>query len=334
MLYMQDKIDLVITWVDGSDQTWLKERKKYETTDLDSNSVGEQRFRDWGILKYWFRSIEKNAPFVKNIYFVTYGHVPQWLNQKHPQIRIIKHSDYMPKEYLPTYNSVAIELNFHRIPGIGKQFVYFNDDMFLLQPTTMADYFAKDGKIKYNLIESAMTTTGELDPVYRDMLLNTIEIVNKSHKKRRFKNLSFRDPIVLYNNLKAIAFKKYIGYAPHHFSRIYDRKIMEDLWESHRAILDKTSQSKFRTKDIITPDLIELTQAALGMTRTYYSRKREKFLGVNKDSLNHVIKTIKTQSVKEVCLNDACTNEDFDYCREEVAAAFEEIFPEKSKYEL
>ena len=48
---MQDKIDLVITWVDGSDQTWLKERKKYETTDLDSNSVGEQRFRDWGIFK-------------------------------------------------------------------------------------------------------------------------------------------------------------------------------------------------------------------------------------------------------------------------------------------
>ena len=70
---MQDKIDLVITWVDGSDQTWLKERKKYETTDLDSNSVGEQRFRDWGHLKYWFRRIETNAPCVKHIYVVTYA---------------------------------------------------------------------------------------------------------------------------------------------------------------------------------------------------------------------------------------------------------------------
>lgn len=331
---MQGKMDIVVTWVDGGDKEWLKERKKYETADLSVNSVGEQRFRDWGILKYWFRSIEKNAPFAKNVYFVTCGHVPKWLNVKHPQIRVIKHSDYMPAEYLPTYNSVAIELNFHRIPGIGKRFIYFNDDVFLLQPAMLDDYFSKDGRIKYNFTESAMATTGDLDPVYRDMLINTIEVINKNYKKRRFKNLTLRDPVVLYNNLKAIAFKKYLGYAPHHFSCVFDREVMSQLWQNEFDILDRTSKSKFRTKEDVTPDLIELTQASLGMTRTYSAKKREKYLEITPSSIEHIVKTIRNQSVKEVCLNDACTSEQFDECRASLIAAFEDIFPDKSKYEL
>ncbi len=331
---MQDKMDIVVTWVDGNDKTWLKERQKYETNNLSEDSVGAKRFRDWDILKYWFRSIEKNAPFAKNIYFVTYGHVPKWLNTKHPQIRIVKHADFMPKEYLPTYNSVAIELNFHRIPGIGKKFIYFNDDMFLLPPTTLEDYFTKDGRIKYNFPESAMTSTGELDPIYRDMLINTIEIVNDNYKKRRFKNLTWRDPIVLYNNLKAIAFKKYLGYKPHHFSRVYDREIMRQLWDKNFDVFDQTSKSKFRTKEIITPDIIELTQASLGMTRAYYAKKREKYVEISPDSIKRITDVIDKSSVKEICLNDTCADDDFTACREALIAAFEQKYPEKSKFEL
>ena len=73
---MHKKMDIVITWVDGSDEAWLAERKKYETKGLSIDAVGDRRFRDWGFLKYWFRGIEQNAPFAKNIYFVTYGHIP------------------------------------------------------------------------------------------------------------------------------------------------------------------------------------------------------------------------------------------------------------------
>lgn len=331
---MQGKIDIVVTWVDGSDEAWLKERKKYETANLSVDSVGKQRFRDWGIMKYWFRSIEKNAPFAKKIYFVTYGHVPKWLNTKHPQIRITKHSDYMPKEYLPTYNTNAIELNFHRIPGIGERFINFNDDMFLLQPSTLEDYFTKDGRIKYSFTESAMALNGELDPVYRDMLINTIEVINRHYKKRRFKNLTWRDPIVLYNNLKAIAFKKYLGYQPHHFSRVYNREVMEQLWQDEFDILDRTSKSKFRSKEDVTADLIELTQASLGMTCAYNARKREKYLEISPSTINQISNIICNQSVKEICINDTRASEQFETCRARLIEAFEQRFPEKSKFEL
>ena len=330
---MHKKMDIVITWVDGSDEAWLAERKKYETKDLPIDAVGDRRFRDWGFLKYWFRGIEQNAPFAKNIYFVTYGHIPDWLNTNHHQIRIVKHSDFIPKEYLPTYNSVAIELNFHRIPGIGKRFIYFNDDMFLLKPATLEDYIAKDGRIKYNFIESAMTSTGTLDPTYRDILINTIEVINRQYKKRRFKNLTLRDPFVLRNNLKAIAFKKYIGYQPHHFSSVYDREVMNQLWAEHGDILDATARSKFRNKEIIAPDIIELTQASLGMTRPYYARKRERYLEINKQTINDIKKIITNPTVKEVCLNDAGADDDFTECRQAIIEAFEGLFPKKSKFE-
>ena len=45
-------MDIVITWVDGSDEAWLAERKKYETKGLSIDAVGDRRFRDWGFLKY------------------------------------------------------------------------------------------------------------------------------------------------------------------------------------------------------------------------------------------------------------------------------------------
>lgn len=66
------KIDFVIPWVDGSDINWLKEKEKYwvsegNTPFLDGNESA--RFRDWDILRYWFRAVEKFTPWVNQIFF-------------------------------------------------------------------------------------------------------------------------------------------------------------------------------------------------------------------------------------------------------------------------
>ena len=48
-------IDLVVLWVDGNDPVWQAEKAKYQGRTLDeSNSVN--RFRDWGLMPYWWRS--------------------------------------------------------------------------------------------------------------------------------------------------------------------------------------------------------------------------------------------------------------------------------------
>ena len=133
-------IDVVILWVDGSDPAWLEEKSKYAPPAAgDSNSVN--RYRDWGLLPYWFRAIEKYAPWVRKVHFVTWGHVPAFLDLNGPRLNVVRHTDFIPAEYLPTFSSHTIEMNIHRIPGLAEHFIYFNDDMFLLRPMEPEQFF-------------------------------------------------------------------------------------------------------------------------------------------------------------------------------------------------
>lgn len=95
------------------------------------------------ILQYWFRGVEKFAPWVNRIYFVTWGHIPSWLNLSHPKLKVVRHEEFIPTDYLPTFSSHPIELNLHRIKGLSERFVYFNDDTFLIRPVLQEDFFQK-----------------------------------------------------------------------------------------------------------------------------------------------------------------------------------------------
>lgn len=139
-------IDFVITWVDGSDPDWLEIRSPYlrdlkETNNLDYWNLSEARYRDWGLLRYWFRTVEKYTPWVRKIFFVTFNQIPNWLNLNNPKLEIVNHNDFIPERYLPTFNSHCIELNLHRIKGLSDRFVYFNDDMFIKAPLNEEFFF-------------------------------------------------------------------------------------------------------------------------------------------------------------------------------------------------
>ena len=125
-----EPIDFVIIWVDGNDKEWRAEKDKYDDKPI-STSNSEVRFRDWDNLQYWFRGVEKYAPWVRKIHFITWGHLPTWLNTEHPKLHIVRHEDYIPNEYLPVFNSNVLEIYMHKIEGLSEEFVYFNDDIFL-----------------------------------------------------------------------------------------------------------------------------------------------------------------------------------------------------------
>ncbi len=129
------KIDFVVTWVDNNDVEWRTTKNFYAglSSNIQEEQGGDLRYRDWGgLLQYWFRGVEKFTPWVNKIHFVTYGHVPKWLNLNHPKLNIVKHKEFMKEEYLPTFNSCAIEINLHKIEGLAENFVYFNDDFLSL----------------------------------------------------------------------------------------------------------------------------------------------------------------------------------------------------------
>ena len=168
-------IDFVVLWVDGNDPEWQKEKAKYQGKSLnDSNS--SNRYRDWGLMPYWFRAVEKFAPWVRKIHFVTCGHLPDFLNTASPKLNIVKHSDFIPEEYLPTFSSHAIEMNIHRIPGLSEHFVYFNDDTFLLRPLSETAFF-KDGLPCTSAVERPIELKGNFG-VWQHAAVNDLSVVN------------------------------------------------------------------------------------------------------------------------------------------------------------
>jgi len=128
-------IDLVYLWVDGSDPKWLAKKNAAlavnNSVHLHHGAVEPNRFECKYELKFSLRSVQKYLSWINHIYIITDDQVPVWLNTKHPCVSIVDHRDIVPEEFLPTFNSSALEMFLHRIPGLSEYFIYANDDMFM-----------------------------------------------------------------------------------------------------------------------------------------------------------------------------------------------------------
>lgn len=119
-----DKIDFVVTWVDGADKRWQKKRAQYvDDPEIEAGMSSAKAYRDWGTFKYWFRGVESFAPWVNKVYLVTDDQVPTWLDLRHEKLEVIDHTDIIDAKYLPVFNSNAIEMNLHKIKGLSENFV-------------------------------------------------------------------------------------------------------------------------------------------------------------------------------------------------------------------
>lgn len=119
-------MDVVYSWVNGSDPEFIDTIRKF-----DSN-YDKSRFDDKNELKYSLRSLDKYAPWVRNIYIITNGQVPKWLDLSNERIRIVPHEMLISNvELLPLFSSAAIETFIHKIPNLSHRFLYLNDDIFL-----------------------------------------------------------------------------------------------------------------------------------------------------------------------------------------------------------
>lgn len=324
------KIDIVITWVDGSDPVWLKEKAKYSPDSKQVGSFEDKRFKDNSLLKYLLRSIEENAPWVNNIYFVTFGHYPEWLNLDCPKLKLVKHTDFIPKEYLPTFNSNSIILNLHRIPGLEEQFIYFNDDFFMLNETDSKTFF-KNGKPCYMAVEDI--TIAPSDDVFWHMMLNNIRVINKNFDKKACKkhnhckwiNLKYG----LRNNIKNISlskFNKFAGFYDSHLPSPYLKSTFEEVWNKNFDVLNNTCLNKFRSNNDITEWTMKYWCYAQG---NFHPINTDKLGVYTSESSKNAAKLISNKKHKLLCINDDGGNSYID----EIINAFEKRYPKKSAYE-
>ena len=332
-------IDFVILWVDGNDPKWQAEKAKYSYTLQDD--ARPQRYRDWDNLQYWFRGVEKFAPWVNKIYFVTWGHIPKWLNINHPKLQIVKHSDYMPAKYLPTFNCNPLELNLHRIEGLSEQFVYFNDDMFLIAPTKKEDFF-KNGKP----CDSAALNVHCLDTNFgfNYCTFQAIGIINKYFnfhtciRKNWKKWFNVKNGSGLLRTLYLLPCPRFPGIYQTHLANSYLKSTLIELWDKEYQLLDETSMHKFRNKLDYNQWIFRNWQLATGNFENRNTLKFGKafFSKESEELIKKICDYIKHQKGKMLCINDNeyVEEELFKKDKRMVINAFNSILPQKSSYEL
>jgi len=330
---MQDKIDFVIAWVDGSDKKWQLEKEKY------SGEKGEQtvnRYREWGTLKYWFRGVEQYASWVNKIHFVTYGHLPDWLDTSHPKLNIVNHKDFIPKKYLPTFSSHSIELNFHRIPGLKENFVYFNDDMYIINPVKPDDFFIHnlpcDMAVLYPAYVNGYST------IFDHILLNDSELFLRNFDIKPIIKRDWKKWLTLKygkNLLKTLCMLPFPGFSQimlTHQPASFKKTVFTEVWKVEENLLDEVCTHKFRTPGDVNQYIYRYWQLGTGKFYPYNISNRGSYVEVGAVYQNYE-KVIVQEKKKLLCLNDANVVVDFNLESQNMKAAFERKMPKKSSFE-
>ena len=144
---MNNKIDAVIMFVDMSDKEWMNGYNEYIKTHNipipEINNV-EDRSRDYGTLRCLLRSLDKYLSWINKVYLVvqSYSQVPYWINKK--SVNIVLHEDFIPRKYLPLYNTFSIQAHLHLIPGLSEKFLCISDDSIFMDYVNTEDFFIND----------------------------------------------------------------------------------------------------------------------------------------------------------------------------------------------
>ena len=330
-------IDFVVLWVDGNDPAWQAEKAKYQGRTLDDSNA-PNRFRDWGLMPYWFRAVEKFAPWVRTVHFVTCGHVPEFLNLGHPKLHHVRHTDFLPAEVLPTFSSHALEMNLHRIPGLAEHFVYFNDDMFLLRSMPETAFF-RDGLPCTCGAEYPIELAGRIG-IWQHAAVNDLGVVNAHFDKRtqvKKYGKKYKDPALRWqDNLRTAAlevlFPNYFtGFRNLHAPAAYLKSTFEAVWTAEPELLAQTTAHRFRSAEDVNQWVCLWWQIAEG---DFHPHLVDNLVDdVTEDSAAHLCHIIAAQKHDMICLNDPAGDVPFDKLAARLKAAFEVILPEKCSFE-
>ena len=329
------EIDFVVTWVDMDDPKWKADFAKHSgKIDNLKNEMTEARFRDHGLLRYWFRGLEKFAPWVRKVHFVTCGQKPEWLNIDHPKLQLVNHSDYIPSQYLPVFNSTLIESYIHRIPDLAEHFVYFNDDFFIINHLTQERFFTNGLP---NDIAAFRHNSGI--GLWSKTLKNNIRLINERFDKRevlsRDHDKWFHPSYGKRSRLTRLLqpYGKFITLITPHNAQPFLKSTFNEVWDYAGEHLTAVSVNRFRNTSDYTPELFRTWQICRSNFNPYNTYSDTKMLQLTLKS-KQAIKAIEEQRYKLICLNDNGHIRNYNAVMEQLNKAFQTILPEKSNFEL
>ena len=335
-----ENIDFVVTWLDSSDSKWQKEYEFYKANGKGDKS--KARFRDMNFFQYWFRAVEKYAPWVNKVFLITNGKFPDWINKNNPKLVLVKHEDYIPKEFLPTFNSCTIELHMHKIKGLSEHFVYFNDDIILNSPIK-PDYYFKNGlpcdvnkETCYNV---PIYTESDRFSINMSMLAD-IGIINSQFRRWNTVCQSPKRWFGPHLGIKGLIMstllakqRLFVGFYNYHSEQAYLKSVFNEVWEKVPIFMNE-SCTRFRAEITANPYIFKYWQFA---TNRFFPKKRRGyfFFLTEKGIFDKIEKELSNTKIKSFCLNDTplCPDDDFSIICKKIHNLLETKFPNKSSFE-
>ncbi len=309
---------MVYLWVDGSDPAWMARKRAAcgieEPAEGSSETNCKARWTDNQELRYSLRSAERFAPWIRRIFIVTDGQTPAWLDTTNPRVTVVDHSEILPPEARPCFNSAVIEYFLYRIPGLSEYFLYANDDMFFGAPVEPGFFFDADGRPFVRLIPKVW---GKLRYVVKKALGVGIGYYRRSvflaaHEVERVSG-------------------RYYSAIPHHNIDAYrlsdNRQVAEEVFADKVAAM---LPHHIRTDG-------DLQRVALSYWALATGRAIEKPVTGKHESVRiklhkpRNLDVIRRYSPTLFCLNDSQRVTDDDRAR--IRPFLEELFPEPSAFE-
>lgn len=338
-------IDVVIPWVDDSDPEWIASRSKYMGEFHEKKKHLAHYFRDWDTLRYVFRSIEKNMPWVRYVHFLTCGHLPKWMDINHPKLKIHSHKDFFSKESaLPVFSSRPIEMNLMNIPDLAEHFVYFNDDTIVARPTPPERFFQKGLPVDYLILD--IPRGGWLydhirtkDP-YAQTVKNAIQLLSDIYPISKLlednPELLFHKTYLKTDRLRNWTLPKlgiYSWIKVNHFPQALVLSNINECYDLFKEQIDATRSHRFR-------DYSDLNQYLFRDISLMSGRFIPHFFN---DSFCFVLASIKSYQdhrnklteMTLVCLNDSqfLREDEYPELKKLVIDDLTKLFPDKSKFE-
>lgn len=289
-----------------------------EASDFDLvGGVGrahhDERFRNRDELRYSLRSIEMFAPFVRHIYLVTNGQVPEWLDTSNERITVVTHEQiYSKKRHLPTFNSSGIETQLHHVKGLSEHFLYFNDDFFLGDFCTPSDFFLANGVARYFPSDQRMfpMDTNETSEEYLIADFNASELLKKKYG-------AFTCEIM-----------QHVPYP----SR---KSFLAKLEKEFQKEFDACAAARFRSPRDLRPIAFMQYHAGLQEGLTVPSKISHRYLALWKLNIAKQLASVASKrSYKTFCINDVgIPDEQLDTVNRAVGEFLETYFPFKSSFE-
>lgn len=331
-------IDVVIAWVDGGDVKWQEKRKQsiadnrklseaMQAEAAEHQNMPTEQYRDWGTLPYALKSIAIYAPWVRRIFLVTDSQIPACLDAMPDEVlaklSVVDHKDFIPSEYLPTFNANPIELNFHRIEGLSEQFIYFNDDFILTNPVEPTDFFVEGKPVD----EACLNGINGKDNVFAGIQFHNMALMNahydiKAVRKNLSKWLHISYGKENIRTLLLLPFKRLQGIRNPHGPMPLLKSTYENVWERDYDILHKTCLCKTRDESNVSVYAMRYEQL---LSANFVPKKNGNCYLEVTDAPRKIAKALANAT--SVCINDVSMSEkDFAIYKKRIIKLLDEKF--------